>query len=381
MMTGQAIQMSPEQELFTLADTLKKAAEAGEADDIDAPLNALDVAGKEVARSFSGSWLGYHSRVYHAGFSPPPPGAHFSQEWGLQKRVSYSTRGDWHEYDAEGVKEYIRELAGNPSLDAARSTEKSAKKIFENSKAQIVSILETENARSEDSFLGKLKGEIEELKALSPHEVAQIWSPKGTKATRDMIVVGQGNQIPPHISIRAEAVSLRHTFSICQKAADISRQAASHIERKARGKRADQRIGTNVFIGHGRSGAWRELKDFIADRLGLPWDEFNRVPVAGVTNIARLSEMLDAAAIALIIMTAEDEMADGEIHARMNVIHEVGLFQGRLGFTKAIVLFEEGCKEFTNIQGLGQIRFPKGRIAAVFEEIRLVLEREGLVEN
>ena len=105
------------------------------------------------------------------------------------------------------------------------------------------------------------------------------------------------------------------------------------------------------------------------------------VPVAGVTNIARLSEMLDAAAIALLVMTAEDEMADGEMQARMNVVHEAGLFQGRLGFARAIVLLEESCAEFSNIQGLGQIRFPKESIKAVFEEIRQVLEREGLLES
>ena len=72
----------------------------------------------------------------------------------------------------------------------------------------------------------------------------------------------------------------------------------------------------------------------------MPWDEFNRVPVAGVTNIARLSEMLDAAAIAFLVMTAEDEMADGALQARMNVIHEAGLFQGRLGFSRAVVMLE-----------------------------------------
>jgi len=63
-----------------------------------------------------------------------------------------------------------------------------------------------------------------------------------------------------------------------------------------------------------------------------------------------------------------------------NVVHAAGCFQGRLGFTRAIVLLEEGCAEFSNIQGLGQIRFPKGNIKAVFEEIRAVLEREGVIE-
>jgi predicted nucleotide-binding protein len=89
--------------------------------------------------------------------------------------------------------------------------------------------------------------------------------------------------------------------------------------------------------------------------------------------------MLDAAAIALIVMTAEDEQVDGKLRARMNVIHEAGLFQGRLGFSKAIVLLEEGCEEFSNISGLGQIRFPKGKISDAFEEIRRVLEREELI--
>jgi predicted nucleotide-binding protein len=136
-----------------------------------------------------------------------------------------------------------------------------------------------------------------------------------------------------------------------------------------------------VFIGHGRSLIWRELKDFIDDRLGLPWDEFNRIPVAGITNITRLSEMLDAAAVALLVFTGEDETSEGAAQARMNVIHEAGLFQGRLGFSKAVVLLEEGCAEFSNIQGLGQVRFPKGNIIAAFEQVRLVLEREGVLRT
>ncbi len=120
--------------------------------------------------------------------------------------------------------------------------------------------------------------------------------------------------------------------------------------------------------------------DFSTARQALSWDEFNRVPVAGIANVSRLSEMLDSAAIAflILIMTGEDEQIDGTVHARMNVVHEAGLFQGRLGFTRAIVLLKEGCQQFTNIQGLGRIRFPKGNIKAAFEEIRRVLERERI---
>ena len=89
--------------------------------------------------------------------------------------------------------------------------------------------------------------------------------------------------------------------------------------------------------------------------------------------------MLSQARFAFLIMTGEDEGADGSLHARENVIHEAGLFQGRLGFEKAIILLEEGCREFSNISGLGQIRFPRGEIKVRFEEIRHVLEREKLI--
>jgi hypothetical protein len=80
-------------------------------------------------------------------------------------------------------------------------------------------------------------------------------------------------------------------------------------------------------------------------------------------------------------MTPEDEMADGGMQARMNVVHAAGRFQGRLRFGRAIVLIEEGCSGFSNIEGLGQIRFPVGNIAACFEEVRRVTEREGLIEE
>jgi predicted nucleotide-binding protein len=68
-----------------------------------------------------------------------------------------------------------------------------------------------------------------------------------------------------------------------------------------------------------------------------------------------------------------------EQHARQNVVHEAGLFQGRLGFEKAVVMLENGCEEFSNIHGLGQIRFDSGKISAAFHEVSDTLKREGII--
>ncbi|MYB64122.1 hypothetical protein F4X73_05485 [Candidatus Poribacteria bacterium] len=152
-----------------------------------------------------------------------------------------------------------------------------------------------------------------------------------------------------------------------------------HVKPLDTSERTIMKNGGNIFIGHGRSQDWLELKNFLNERLELQCDEFDRVATAGLTIPERLKQMLEQVCMAFLIMTAEDEQPDGTQRARENVVHEVGLFQGRLGFEKAIILLEEGCEEFSNIHGLVQIRFPKGNIKAAFEEIRQVLEREGVI--
>ena len=133
------------------------------------------------------------------------------------------------------------------------------------------------------------------------------------------------------------------------------------------------------FIGHGRSLEWLKLKDFLENTLGLPYEEFNSIPQAGKITSIRLKEMLESCCMAFLIMTGEDEHTDGTLHARSNVIHEIGLFQAQLGYERAIILREEGCEVFSNIQGITYIEFPKADIEAAFEKIRGVLKRESMI--
>ncbi|CAG36779.1 TIR domain-containing protein [Desulfotalea psychrophila] len=231
-----------------------------------------------------------------------------------------------------------------------------------------------------DSFLQGLVDKIESEKILSEDDFLKYQRPTGQIMSRDSLAVHCGLVVPPHIAVLSKAYATMQPFQSCSNLKKTTLKIANHMRNLEKKSVVEDRIGTNIFIGHGRSHYWRELKDFVSERLHLPWDEFNRVPVAGVTNITRLAQMLDQSCIAFLVMTAEDEQQDGNMHARMNVVHEVGLFQGRLGFERAIVVLEEGCEEFSNIQGLGQIRFPKGNISAIFDEIRQILEREKIVD-
>jgi len=144
--------------------------------------------------------------------------------------------------------------------------------------------------------------------------------------------------------------------------------------------RAINRETGRIFIGHGHSLIWLKLRDFLEKRLDLTTDEFNREPAAGFSTQEILERMLNEAAFAFLVMTGEDPAADGTIRARENVIHEIGLFQGRLGMCRAIVMLEERCTSFSNIHGLTTIPFPTGDIMAASEEVRRVLEREEIVK-
>jgi predicted nucleotide-binding protein len=86
--------------------------------------------------------------------------------------------------------------------------------------------------------------------------------------------------------------------------------------------------------------------------------------------------MLSKSSFAILVITGEDDTGAGKVRARQNVVHEAGLFQGKLGFQRAIVLLEEGVEEFSNMQGIEYIPFKKGAIKETFGDVLATLRRE-----
>lgn len=366
-------------EIGKLASTLAAGAAGGRGGDISDRLKALELSCEELKRSASGSWLGYHAFVYYNGLQAAPPGANFSQEFGLEDLsfTSLGSVGDWRQFDPRTVRDHILQMASVESIEPLEIEGSKARRTFEAVRSEMFSIFEVMPKGTKDTYVGNIFEDLKALKSPSPSEIITAWRPRGQIMTRDMIAMGQGSKAPPHLIVLSEIISIRLAFSACEMASEILQKISSHLRRK--GDMSNETTSDRIFIGHGRSTAWRELKDFLHDRLHVAWNEFNRIPAAGVPTTVRLGELLSDSTFALLVLTAEDETAEGEMQARMNVVHEVGLFQGRLGFSRAIVLLEDGCAEFTNIAGLGQIRFPKGNIAAVFEDVRRVLEREEVI--
>jgi hypothetical protein len=143
---------------------------------------------------------------------------------------------------------------------------------------------------------------------------------------------------------------------------------------------AQSAIEQCVFIGHCRNPIWARLQIFLENDLGLRTVTYESESRVGDSIVPILEKMLSQATFAILILTAADETAMGEKRARQNVIHEAGLFQGRLGFKRAVLLRQEGTEEFSNVAGLQDISFNSDQIEQTFYELQRVLKREGVIQ-
>ncbi len=131
-----------------------------------------------------------------------------------------------------------------------------------------------------------------------------------------------------------------------------------------------------IFIGHGQNDQWRDLKDHLHEKHGIEVVAYEIGPRAGLSIKEVLESMLKESSFALLVLTGEDTDSEGQSHARENVIHELGLFQGKIGFKRAIAMLEKDVNEFSNIFGVNQVRFSKGNIKETFGEIISIIKRE-----
>ena len=117
-------------ELFEIVDRLEEINVKGEAPAAREPLEALENAADLIGKAWSGSFIGYHSRVYYHDLEAPPPGAQFSPEWGFQQLFGHDTRGQWEEYAFDSVQRAVHKAAGDPNLQVAQSLAKEARGDF-----------------------------------------------------------------------------------------------------------------------------------------------------------------------------------------------------------------------------------------------------------
>lgn len=136
-------------------------------------------------------------------------------------------------------------------------------------------------------------------------------------------------------------------------------------------KEIKKEMGNSVFISHGHAELLKfQLKDFVQEKLGKTALILSEQPNNGLTVVEKLEVASEKCNKAIILLTKDDEMANGAKRSRQNVIHEIGFFQGKYGRKNVILLCEEGVELFTNISGIVYIKFNSKHFPEVFEQLR-----------
>lgn len=130
-----------------------------------------------------------------------------------------------------------------------------------------------------------------------------------------------------------------------------------------------------VFISHGRSPDWHKTQAYIEKDVKIETLELAQEANRGRTVLQKLNEEANRCSYAVIVMTGDDVVGEGENpRTRENVMHEIGFFQGKYGLANVCLLYEEGTNIPSNIHGLIYIPFPKSYIEATFGALRRELE-------
>lgn len=191
---------------------------------------------------------------------------------------------------------------------------------------------------------------------------------------------GDGLYIPPHQTSNNDDTVKK----IYKLTSDLSRLSSEQLSKEVESIRPKPRKISKgkgkIFIGHGRNKIWVRLQVYLQDEMELETVTFEAESRTSESIVNILTEFLNSASFAILVMTAEDETGDGKIRARQNVIHELGLFQGRLGFQKVVLLKEDKTENFSNIAGLQYIEFSGDNIEQTFYELHRTLKKQGLIK-
>ncbi|MFN3243685.1 MAG: hypothetical protein ACE37K_19420 [Planctomycetota bacterium] len=220
-------------ELESIAETLQQLVDRCESSEGWKMLDAVEESASDVGRSWSGSWLGYHSCVYYRDLQPPHAGHHFSSEWGLQDTMIQYTIGPWQEYKPEDVEQAVFTKAGNPKLDDAREMADAHGRAFDHEQAKVVSILELESSGAESDSLKSFLADARKLAVPKPNDFVAYMRPAGQLMSRDSLAATQGVKTPPHLKIIAQVMATRGASEVCGELAAICKKAAAHLHRLA----------------------------------------------------------------------------------------------------------------------------------------------------
>ena len=259
---------------------------------------------------------------------------------------------------------------------------------FEELKFNVEALLHA--VKEDKKFFASIYNFVEKLNALATNqaheakkEEIRFLAQKIESFFNDYRPSGGGLYIPPQQTSQSDD-TVKDIYRLSKEIGDMSEDEFNKLkpsisqDKKKTNKKVKEPC---VFIGHGRSKLWARLQIFLQNELSVETVFYESESRVGESIVPVLQKMLDQASFAVLVLTAEDQTEEGTRRARQNVIHEAGLFQGRFGFDKAILLVQKGLEGFTNVDGLQYIPFTEENIEEAFYQLQRVLKEQGVINT
>ncbi|MCL2364307.1 MAG: nucleotide-binding protein [Defluviitaleaceae bacterium] len=122
----------------------------------------------------------------------------------------------------------------------------------------------------------------------------------------------------------------------CELRNDINTSSNINIKQKIKNDK--------IFIVHGHNKEMELAVARLIEKLGLIPIILHEQPDKGRAIIEKFEDISDDVGFAIILLSADDAMFDGQYRARQNVILELGYFYAKLGRKNVIVLYDTSTK-------------------------------------
>ena len=348
--------MSLSEELLQIAKQLNEYA-----DYETSRLEALAEAARRVGTSWSGSTMGYHSRVYYANFQPPPRGTVFDPISGLDPDVPPEKSFGWREYERDSIIRAVREKADNLPTETLSDRYGEVTALFEEVKLSVLSLVYANHPEG-DKFLQGLLDRIDALDILFNRPSVDTDITQTQVETIDRRALEEGPKIPPHVEILELALGAKQAFETCnvlRNQISVVARHIQHLEKKVPIAGSTEPIGDDVFIVHGRDEEAKQTVARFVEKLELKAIILDEQPNSGLTIIEKFEQLASDAGFAIVLLTPDDvgalkEEADEQLklRARQNVILELGYFMGKLGRERVCLLLKGDLENPSDLDGI-----------------------------
>lgn len=183
-----------------------RAALAGSVEKISKAAPHLLEASDVVGRSFSGSWIGYHSRFYFGEFEQFTWDKAFNSEWGCLHGIAE----EWRERQPEEVQDAILRLSRQKiSWNLLKETTERITERYREIK-ELVELLESETT---SEIAAGLATRIKTAKLHGAGNAFLREHAPNSVMTRDSLALSQGVMTPAHIAYKAQILNAQQAAS------------------------------------------------------------------------------------------------------------------------------------------------------------------------